>query len=211
MHVPVTLLALACLTAALVIVREIWPRIGMGGRRVILALAILSILVSAQMFLLGWSTVSPLFNASIRWMAVAGYELILLLFTRLRPRWLTGLTAAVLLLPVLSTSALLPLTSLFERRPPETISLSPNLVLVKSQWDAAGMGNHGVDAAVVRIPSRLPFLRDQVAGVRLYDTQCDTALTSATLDTTAHIVVIHCPASPDHAGDPPHETVVHLH
>jgi hypothetical protein len=210
MHVPITLAALACLTALLIVFRQLWPRLRPSVQRLLLALAIFFILVSALMYALGWNTVSPFVNAGLRWLAVAGYEFILILFTRLRPRWLTTLTATVLLLPILGASIFLPLTFLFDRDPVETTRIAPGLLFTKAPWDAAGMGNRGMDLTLSRIPSRLPLLRNQITTIRLYDTQCDTSATSASFEVATHIVHIHCPPSAAHAGDPPHNIAIRL-
>lgn len=210
MHVPITLVALALLTAAIFVFRNRWPYLPRAVRHLSVILAILFILNSVFMTARGWATVSPVCNALLRWLAVAGYVFLLLLFARLRPRWLTSLTAIILFIPVLGSSILLPLTPLFDADARQATLIAPNLLFAKVPWNAAGLGNKGMDLTLSRVPQNLPFLLNQINTQRIYDTQCDTAATTATLNPSTHTVLIHCPPFADQPSASPHDIKVRI-
>ncbi len=71
-----------------------------------------------------WSTTSGWLNAIINWLAIAGYELLVLLFSRLSPRWLSVPSAAILLIPLFAASVVFPLSHVFKPGVDENIPLA---------------------------------------------------------------------------------------
>ena len=119
MYVPITFAALAILTVAMIVVRMLWRRFPTWIQRCLVMFAIAMILLrvlSAATGVGGYRRIG--WMPCINWAAVAGYELLILLFTLLPPRWLTTMCAAVLVIvPVFASSILMPLGNVFVRLP----------------------------------------------------------------------------------------------
>lgn len=122
MHIPTTIAALALLTAAMLLLRIYWTRIDFRLRFLLIRGSIGIITLHVFFAVSKWGTTSSYINVVINWLAIAGYELLVLLFTRLSPKWLTALSAVILIAPLFASSILLPLTRIFE---PGTIPRVP--------------------------------------------------------------------------------------
>src|ERR1700722_8175947 len=103
MHIPITIAALVLLTVVMFFVRLFWMRIHPDLRFTLICASIAAVLIHGFFTATKWGTSSTYINVIINWLAVAGYELLVLLFTRLSPRWLTSLCAAILLAPLFAT------------------------------------------------------------------------------------------------------------
>ena len=103
MHVPLTLVLLAALTAVAVLLRIRWPLLSRRWRAVLIALAFSALLADAFMHVSKWEPNSEHLYRLVNWIAVAGYLFLLILWTRMAPRWLTTLSAVVLVLPLLAS------------------------------------------------------------------------------------------------------------
>ena len=110
MHVLITTATLLLLTLAMLLLRIFWPRVPAGVRVYLIRVAVVLITIHIILTITKWETTSDHVNAVIKWLAVASYEMLLVLFTRLRPRWVTSLCSVILLVPVFASSILLPLT-----------------------------------------------------------------------------------------------------
>src|SRR3982074_3271480 len=114
MNLPLTFAALVALTGALVLLRIFWPRFAQRTRSLLLACACIVPTLYVIAAATRWSTSSLRWNAAFYWGFIASYEFLLILFTRLRPRWLTSIIAIILILPILSASVFLPLVALVD-------------------------------------------------------------------------------------------------
>src|SRR3954468_14817806 len=114
MHVPITIGILGLLTAAVVALRFLWWRLPSWLRKLMLGCAAAMVLVRFFFLVSLWSTTSTRVNALLCWTAVIGYEVVLVRFSLMRPQWLTTISAVILLLPILGSSLLLPLTRVFD-------------------------------------------------------------------------------------------------
>src|ERR1700733_9039837 len=99
MEVMITAAYLGLLTAAILVLRIFWLRFPAGLRRFLLRAAVAAILLHVFFVVTKWGTTSTRMNAIVNWLAIAGYELLVLLFSRLSPKWLTSLSATILLIP----------------------------------------------------------------------------------------------------------------
>jgi hypothetical protein len=196
MHVPLTLAALAALTATIVLVRIFWPRLAPGIRHILIACACLALTAQTLCAASPWAPTSDRLHALVRWSGFAGYEFFLILFTLWPPRWLTSLIAAVLILPILSSSTLLPLSILFDDFPKTTIPLADNIVSVRTFIDRSSIATNAADIGVYYRPHWLPFLQRSLAETRFFDTQCNADSSFATLQPNQKSVIFTCPALP---------------
>jgi hypothetical protein len=162
------------------------------------------------MFASHWSTSSTPLNAVIYWAAIAGYEFFLLLFTLLRPRWLTIIIAAVLMLPILSASPFLPLAELFNIAPHTSASIGPNLITDLAPW-GGGTNPPGFDLTIYSHPSWTRFFRHRRQASRYFSGQCDASKASATLQPDGKHVLMSCPAAPNQPPDAARSLVVKLY
>jgi len=200
MHVPLTFALLSALTGVLVLVRVFWRRIPHRVRLSLTVCAILTPIVSAIAFLTHWRTFSDRLDAGFYWASIASYEFFLILFTRLRPRWLTTAIAIVLILPVLSASVFLPLTDLFNQHPATITSIGDHLVSERVPWGSGAHEIGGTDLSIFSKPPWAPFLRRRRRSCRYYNSQCNAGAAFAVLQPDRDSVLMVCPASP---GQPP--------
>lgn len=208
---PLTFTALAILTGALILLRLRWPHLSRRLQNVLVGCAVAAFLLNGITFITGWSTSSNHLNAAIYWAAVAGYELLLLLFTLLRPRWLTAIVAAVLILPILSASPFLPLAELFDPAPHTIVSIGPNLISDRAPWGTGTAPSSGFDLTIYAHPSWTHFFRRRRQACHYYSGQCDASRSSATLQPDGKHVLMSCPAAPDQHADAARSLVVKLY
>src|SRR6201999_1304211 len=97
MYIPITIAALASLTAAMILLRIFWLRLPSRLRFFLIRASIALIALHVLFVLTKWSTTSDRLNTVINWLAIASYALLVLLFSRLSPRWLTVPSSIILL------------------------------------------------------------------------------------------------------------------
>jgi hypothetical protein len=164
MHVPLTLALLATLAAIFILLRIRWPLLSPRLRTMLIALAFAAILLNIFMHVTKWSPNSDRIYRLIGWATAAAYLFLLILWTRKSPRWLTTLSAAILLVPVLSPSFLFPLSEIFNK-PPLDASLADSLLVERTRWRAIFGGTSGVDVDIYYRPAWAPFVRRNTSEV----------------------------------------------
>ncbi|WP_035350171.1 hypothetical protein [Edaphobacter aggregans] len=194
MHFPLTLALLGLLTGAALVLRVFWWRIPSWLRRFVLGLAFAMVLLRFLFLVSSWSTTSTYFNDLLCWTAVAGYEILLIRFSLMRPQWLTALSALILMLPIFGSTLLTPLTRIFYWSPADISSIGGPYICEKSPWDLDGLGNSGMDLIVFYRPPFAPFVRHLVQRASFGDDQCDAAASSAVADPARKVVHFRCPA-----------------
>ena len=191
MNIPLTTAVLLLLTAALVMVCIFWLRVPPMLRVFLVRLACVSAVV--QLLIAGsrWSTGSNLVNAIINWLAIAGYILLILLFTRLHPRWLTTISGIILLIPVFASSILTPLGNVFTPTPNRPVYIARGLAYERVVWVEGP--SSGINFVLYRRPVWAPFLRKKIDYVPFNNQQCHTAASTATLEPDGMNVRVLCP------------------
>lgn len=203
MHLTLTYAVLATLTGALVVLRFFWPRLSPRIQVFLIASACIIPALFGLALVTHWSTSSLRVNTLCYWACIASYEFFLILFTRLRPRWLTSLIAIILILPILSASIFLPLAGIFDVSPVTTVVLGHGIVSERVPWGTGTFEATGTDLSISSKPSWAPFLRHRRQGTRYYNSQCDASQAFAILQPDGKSVRMACPASP---GGPPETT-----
>ena len=193
MYIPITIATLAFVTTAMVILSIFWLRVPSRLRFFLLRASIAIIILHAFFEISKWSTASDHLNVLINWLAIAGYELLVLLFGRLYPRWLTIPCSLVLLIPLFAASILQPLTSLFHLGSNKKQPLGNHYSYEVIPWANVGGGNAGVDVQIYYTPSFAPFLRHRLQTVPFNNQECNAYAASAVVSPTAREVVGHCP------------------
>jgi hypothetical protein len=198
MYIPITTAALALLTVAMILLRIFWERVPSLLRFVLIRTSIALVLLQAFLAATKWGTTSNHLNAFISWLAVASYELLILLFSRLSPRWLTSISAAILLIPLFAASILFPLTDLFNPWPNKKVSIDRHFFYEIKPWGPSGAGgsSDGVDLLVCYRPAFAPFLRRKIQPIPFNIRECNVKTASATLSPDAKTVVATCPRWP---------------
>jgi hypothetical protein len=196
MYIPITTALLALLTVAMLLLRIFWSRVPPQLRFFLIRASIAIIIVHGLFVVTKWTTTSDRLNAVINWMAVAGYELLVLLFSRLSPRWLTLPSTIVLLIPLFASSILVPLTHVFEEAPHKNASLGDNLFSEVSPWSNVEGGNKGVDVVIYYSPPFAPFFRHKLQTIPFNDQECDSFAASAVAFPAKKVVLGHCPNWP---------------
>jgi hypothetical protein len=196
MHVPITTATLALLTFAILLLRIYWLRVPATVRFYLICVAALLIVIHVLFTVTKWSSTSDHVNVLIKWLAIASYELLVMLFTRLSPRWLTSSCAVILLIPIFASSVLLPLTYLFDPTTNESTSLGSNLFYQRLHWGDDPSANSGADIIVYYRPPLAPFLRHDLQHVFFNDQQCNAGAAFAVLGPVPKTVLARCPHWP---------------
>jgi hypothetical protein len=180
---------------AMIVLRVFWTRVPARLRFFLVRFAFVLVVAELLMTATTWNTVSNFANALINWGAVAGYMLIILLFTRHRPKWLTTISAVILLIPVFASSVLSPLGILFTPTPNRPVRITRNLFFERNVWVEGA--NSGIDLNLYHRPTFTPFLRKKIERVPFNNQQCHTAESMATLEPDGKNIRVVCPPWPN--------------
>jgi hypothetical protein len=194
-HVPATIATLVLCIAAIVLLRLRWTRLSGWTKLLLLCLSVVFVLVMAFARMARISTTSDQANATFYWASVLGYIFLLVVFTLLKPHWLTSLIAVVLMLPLLSASAILPLAGIFSSLPHRVQPLGNGFVGDLVPVDAVTRGASGTDLTIYRRISWIPLLQRRYISVRYFNTQCDTSAAYAVLQPDHRSVLMVCPTT----------------
>lgn len=197
MHLPITFGLLGLLTGAVLLLRVLWWRLPRLLRRWTVVLALGLVLLRIAFIATQWSMTSTRLNAVICWTAVAGYEVLLARFSLMKPQWLTSISAIILLVPLIGSTLLIPLTRVFDWSTADITQLAGPYILEKSPWDTDASGNSGVDMIVFYRPPVLPFLRHTSQRSSFGDDECRPNAATAEVDLKKHAVHFRCPAHGD--------------
>ena len=157
-----------------------------------------------------WSTTSDRLNSIINWGAVAGYQLIVVLFTLHRPRWLTTISAIILILPVFASNILLPLVDLFSTTSPSISRIDGRYINARNLWNEPGENHNSGVGSDGLLPAPLLTSAPQGSARSTFnDMQCDASASSASIDRVRKIIHFHCPASPTGHGSDPIDLLLH--
>ena len=126
-------------------------------------------------------------------LSVIAYELMLVRFSLMRPRWLTSLCAVILLIPMFGSTLLFPLTGIFDTEPANVKSIAKHYELQTDPWDAKISGKAGYDFGLFYRPSWAPFMHHIVQRSSFSDEQCLTKEVTVSLAPEKHLVHFHCP------------------
>src|SRR5258708_21913099 len=196
MYMPITTAALALLTAAMLLLRIFWSRVPPRLKFFLIRASIAMIILHGLFVVTKWNTTSGRLNVFINWMAIAGYELPVVLFSRLPPRWLTLPSTIILLIPLFAASVLGPLTYIFDPASRETLPLGDHLFYEIDPWTNAGGGNQGVDVVVYYRPPFPPFLRRRIRSIPFNDQECNSRAASAIPLPAMTTILARCPNCP---------------
>jgi hypothetical protein len=197
MHIPITIAALALLMVALLLLRIFWTRIPRSVRFILVSASIGAVTLHVFFVATKWGTSLTYVNVIINWLAIAGYQLLVLLFSRFSPRWLTSICAAILLAPLFSTSILLPLTLIFQPGAIKRVPIGNNLFYKISAWSNNGAANSGIDLDIFYRPPFAPFLSRKVQSQTFNTQECNVYAASAILGPTPRTVIARCPHWPN--------------
>jgi hypothetical protein len=200
MYIPFTTAALALLTVAMILLRIFWSRVPPRLKFLLIRASIAIIVLHGLFAVTKWNTTSERLNVLINWLAIAGYELLILLFSRLSPRWLTLPSTIILLIPLFAATILVPLTHLFEPAARKNLSLGDHLFYEISPWSNAGGGNKGVDVIIYYRPPFAPFLRHKLQSIPFNDRECNSRAASAVAFPAKKTVLGRCPNWPSQAS-----------
>jgi hypothetical protein len=196
MHVPITTATLALLTFGILLLRIFWPRVPATVRFYLIRTAVVLVTAHIIFTVTKWGTASDHINVIIKWLAVASYELLLMLFTRLRPRWLTSICGVILLMPIFASSVLLPLTYLFDPSINKPTSLGNGLSYQRVLWGNDSSANSGTNIIISYHPRFAPFLRRSLWDVPFNNQQCNARAAFAVIGPDHKTVLARCPRWP---------------
>lgn len=198
MHFAQAISLLVVVTIAVTLLRFNWRRMSSRAESWLLIGAAIAVVLRFTFLVTQWSTVSIRFNALLCWLAVIGYELILARFSLMSPKWLTSISAIILVMPMLGATLLLPLTNIFETESSVVRSINKNYLLQRDPWDVAVVGKDGSDYGIYYRPTMAPFLRHMVQRSSLGSEQCNDKEVIVQIDALAKLVHLRCPG---HHGD----------
>jgi hypothetical protein len=200
MYIPLTTATLALLTVAMLLLRIFWSRVPPRLRALLIRASIAVIVLHSLFVLTKWTTTSDRLNVFMNWLAIAGYELLVLLFSSLPPRWLTLPSTIILLIPLFASSILGPLTDIFEPASRKSQPLGDHLYYQINPWTNAGGGNQGVDVVIYYRPPFAPFIRHKLQSIPFNDQECNSRAASAIAFPAKKTVLGRCPNWPSHAS-----------
>ena len=196
MLIPWTMAALALLTAIMVLVRILWLHVPAGLRWFLIRAAIAVIFLQAIFTVTKWGTTSHYANIIINWLAIAGYELLVLLFSRLSPRWVTSISAAILIVPLFASAILLPLTGIFAPGSIKKTFIGRHLYYKIAPWSNSGAGNAGVDVDIYYRPVFAPFISHKIQTQPFNTMECNAYATLVVPGPEPKTVLLRCPHWP---------------
>lgn len=199
MYVPITLAALGLLTGLVILLRGYWWRLPKRSRLALLAIASVAIVLPVVSLVSHWETTSARINSLLHWTAIAGYQLILMRFSLMRPRWLTTICAVILILPILGDSLLLPLSEIFRRNDSQVFTIGGPYLCERSPWATTATEVPGFDVRIFYRPRIAPFLRHRVQLSAFNSEQCEASASTASILPGAQQVSFYCPAKPGQA------------
>ena len=194
--IPATIAALGLLTAAMILLRILWARVPPWLRIIFIRGAVTMMLIRGLFLATKWGTTSAYVNVVIAWLAIAGYELLIVLFSRLTPRWLTSASAAILLVPLFASTILIPLAGIFRPGSLPKVPIGRNLYYKVVPWSNNGAGNSGVDLELFYRPAFAPFLSRKVETQAFNIMQCNALAASVGRGADGHTLVARCPHWP---------------
>jgi hypothetical protein len=196
MYIPLTTAALALLTVAMLLLRIFWSRVPPRLRFFLIRASIAVIVLHGLFVVTKWTTTSGRLNVFINWLAIAGYELLVLLFSSLPPRWLTLPSTIILLIPLFASTILFPLTHIFDPASRKNVSLGDHLFYEIDPWTNSGSGNQGVDVVIYYRPPVAPFFRHKLQSIPFNDQECNSRAASAIAFPAGKTVLGRCPNWP---------------
>jgi hypothetical protein len=210
MAIAITAAYLGLLTAAMLLLRIFWLRLPVSFRRFLLRAAVAVVLLHLFFVVTKWGTTSTRVNAIVNWLAIAGYELLVLLFSRLSPKWLTSLSAVILLVPLFAASILFPLALVLEPDSIPRIPIGNHLFYKSVAWGDIGSSNAVVDVSIYYSPPFLPFLTRRVQNQPFNTEECNAFAAFALQGPEPGTVLARCPHWP---AQPPgnDDKVLRLH
>jgi hypothetical protein len=196
MYLPITLITLALLTIVMIILRIFWSRLPPRLTPFLIRLSIAFVALQGVFAATKWSTTSAHMNVLINWLAIAGYELVILCFAGLSPRWLTVPSTIILLIPLFAASIMIPLTHLFDPHSPDSVPVGDHLFYEIDPWTNIGGGNGGVDIIVYRRSTIFPFLRHKIQAIPFNNEECNSKAAHAVALPEKRAVLGRCPRWP---------------
>ncbi|MEI9979693.1 MAG: hypothetical protein WDN23_11990 [Edaphobacter sp.] len=210
MSIPLTYATLTLMTVAMVLLGAFWSHVPPRLRFFLPRAAIVLILLHGFFVVAKWGTTWDRLNVVINWLAVAGYELLLVLFSRLSPRWLTSLSAAILIVPLFASSVVMPLALIFRSGSLEKFSIDHNLYYIKNFWEENATGTPGVDLEIYYRPSFAPFLSRKLQTQPFNSAQCRASAATIQSGPNPGTVLARCPHLPSQAPGSD-DKVIQLH
>ncbi len=144
-----------------------------------------------------WGTSVAHLNVMIGWFAIAGYELLVMLFSRLSPKWLTSICAFISIVPLFASSILFPLALLFQRGVAARVPIGNHLFYRAIEWGGTGTADSGVDLDIFYSPPFAPFLSHKVQSQRFSSGACNAYAAYVLLGPTPGTVIARCPHKPN--------------
>lgn len=196
MYVQMTFAALGLLTCAILALRFFWWRLPHRLRTLLLVLAGFSTILPAVSMVTKWSITYYHANTLLNWIAVVGYQLVLMRFSLVRPQWLTSICSVVLLLPIFGASLLFPLTAIFHPNDAEQFGIGGPYLCERAPWETRGGEIPGFDLSVYYSPRFAPFLKHRLQRSAFNTGECEAAISTASILHSSNEVLFHCPAKP---------------
>ena len=196
MYIPMTTAALVALTALLIVVRALWLRVPSRTRWLLIRLSAGIIILQSVFYTSKWATTSAYVNVIIYWLAIASYLLLVLLFSRFSPRWLTSISAAILILPLFASSFLIPLTGIFRPGSLPKWPIGDHLYYKVFPSTVSSPGVQVFDVEIYYRPVLLPFFSRMVGKQSFNTAECNAAAAFVVSGSRPKTLIARCPLWP---------------
>jgi hypothetical protein len=196
MHIRLTFLTLALMTFLVLLLRIFWQRVPAAVRVFLIRVAVVLFMLEVLLTVSKWEINSDHLNVTLKWLAIASYELLIMLFASLPPRWLTTLCAFILLVPVFGASMVMPLVSIFGGESNKLTPIGHNLFYQNVPWGGDSSANSGSNLKIFYRPPFAPFLRRVALDFPFNVEECNAYGSIAILQPDGKHVLARCPHWP---------------
>ena len=170
-----------------------WPRLSARSRLVLKLMGVVALAPALLSMATKWDVMNHRVWMVEGWTRMVACQFAIVFFTLLRPRFLTVATAVVLIPFTFSTVVTGPLSDLFRSMLYRQQHIGDRYYLDTHPWESGSGANSGVDFDLYYMRSPTAYVRRAITGTRLYNSQCRTDETYATLSPETHTVTVFCP------------------
>ena len=170
-----------------------WPRMSARQQLIFKLTAVVALAPALLSMATKWDVMNHRVWMVEGWIRMVACQFAIVFFTMLQPRFLTVATAVVLIPLTFSTVVTGPLSDLFRPMLYRQQHIGDRYYLDTHPWESGSGANSGVDFDLYYMRSPTAPLRRAIIGTRLYNSQCRTDATYATLAPETHTVTVHCP------------------
>ncbi len=190
------------------ILRNRWTNFPRRRKVLAIAFSLLLIFVYVTMRATAWRFTSTVMDEAMPAAAVASYTFLALLLSLVRPKWLTGSFAGLLLLPAAVAVLWLPLLA-WRDSGNQTEHVAGTIFIEKHHWDKGALGSSGTTLWIYNRPRVFPAV-EHVQKVTFDDAGCNSEQAFVVLQSGGDQALARCYMYENDDGPVYHDVLVPL-